>query len=61
MVWENNWHSKSLIDSVQASIYTTKNDDGKVYQSLKKEIIKFIDKKYGKYCSYKMILDDIEI
>lgn len=61
IVWESNWQSKSLIDSVQASIYTIKKDDKKVYENLKKEIAKFINKKYGKYSNYKIILDDIEI
>lgn len=61
IIWESNWRSKTLTDSVQATIYTTKKDEKKVYENLKKDIAKFIDKKYGKYCSYKIFLENIEI
>jgi hypothetical protein len=60
-VWERKWSCKSLIDSIHAVLYTTQNNDKKVYEKLKKEIAKFIEKEYGKYCNYKMILDNIEI
>lgn len=60
-VWENKWRSKSLTDSIRGIVYTTQNDDKKVYDKLKKEISKFVSKEYGKYSSYKMVLDDIDI
>jgi hypothetical protein len=60
-IWENKWRSKSLTDSIRGNVYTGQKDSKKVFEKLKKEMEKYLNKEYGKYCSYKMILEDVEI
>ena len=61
IIWERKWNFKGSVNSIYVCIYITQKDDKKVYSKLKKEIEKYLTKKYGRYGNYIDLLNKIEI